>query len=55
MCQVKPYNIYVTLNFPPDTDTPMLQAEMEIKVSTNLKTFKSTKVIFCVKFLWGDN
>ncbi|XP_072169159.1 3-dehydrosphinganine reductase-like isoform X2 [Diadema setosum] len=27
--EVKPYNIYVTLNFPPDTDTPMLQAEME--------------------------
>ncbi|XP_041455506.1 3-ketodihydrosphingosine reductase-like [Lytechinus variegatus] len=27
--EVKPYDIYVTLNFPPDTDTPMLQAELE--------------------------
>lgn len=25
--EVKPYNIYVTINFPPDTDTPLLHSE----------------------------
>ena len=27
--QVKPYNIRVTLSFPPDTDTPGLQDELD--------------------------
>ncbi|XP_033104764.1 3-ketodihydrosphingosine reductase-like isoform X2 [Anneissia japonica] len=29
--EVKPYDIYVTVNCPPDTDTPMLQAESNDK------------------------
>ena len=30
MCtyQVKPYNIYITVSFPPDTDTPGWREEM---------------------------
>lgn len=30
--QVKPYNIYVTVAFPPDTDTPLLAEENKSKV-----------------------
>lgn len=31
--QMKPYNIYVTLAFPPDTDTPGLVEENKTKVN----------------------
>lgn len=30
--EVKPYNIYVTLSFPPDTDTPGFKEELLTKV-----------------------
>lgn len=36
LLQVKPYNIYVTMAFPPDTDTPGLAEENKSKVSTLL-------------------
>lgn len=32
--QVKPYNVYVTVAYPPDTDTPGLAEENKTKVST---------------------
>lgn len=31
--QVKPYNVYVTVAYPPDTDTPGLAEENKTKVS----------------------
>lgn len=31
--QMKPYNIYVTVAFPPDTDTPLLAEENKSKVN----------------------
>ena len=31
--EVKPYNILVSVSFPPDTDTPQLQEEMPHRVS----------------------
>lgn len=34
--QIKPYNIYVTMAFPPDTDTPLLAEENNSKVSVNV-------------------
>jgi 3-dehydrosphinganine reductase len=33
--ELKPYNIYVTLSYPPDTDTPGLKEENLHKVFTN--------------------
>lgn len=36
LLQVKPYNIYVTMAFPPDTDTPGLAEENKSKVGTLL-------------------
>lgn len=33
---MKPYNIYVTLAFPPDTDTPGLAEENKMKVTQQL-------------------
>lgn len=32
--QVKPYNVYVTVAYPPDTDTPGFAEENKTKVST---------------------
>ncbi|PIK39165.1 putative 3-ketodihydrosphingosine reductase [Apostichopus japonicus] len=29
--EVKPYNVYITINYPPDTDTPLLHSEDETK------------------------
>lgn len=34
--QVKPYNVYVTVAYPPDTDTPGFAEENKTKVSTPL-------------------
>lgn len=34
--QIKPYNIYVTLAYPPDTDTPGLAEENKMKVNSSL-------------------
>lgn len=34
--QIKPYNIYVTLAYPPDTDTPGLAEENKTKVHADL-------------------
>ena len=31
--EVKPYNILVSVSFPPDTDTPQLREELETRVS----------------------
>lgn len=31
--QVKPYNVYVTVAYPPDTDTPGFAEENKTKVS----------------------
>lgn len=31
--EVKPYNILVSVSFPPDTDTPQLQGEIPHRVS----------------------
>lgn len=33
LLQIKPYNIYVTVAYPPDTDTPGLAEENKTKVS----------------------
>lgn len=34
--QIKPYNIYVTVAYPPDTDTPGLAQENKTKVNSGL-------------------
>lgn len=34
--QVKPYNVYVTVAYPPDTDTPGFAEENKTKVSVPL-------------------
>lgn len=34
--QVKPYNVYVTVAYPPDTDTPGFAEENKTKVSAPL-------------------
>lgn len=38
LLQIKPYNIYVTVAYPPDTDTPGLAEENKTKVITFLNT-----------------
>ena len=30
--EVKPYNILISISFPPDTDTPQLKEELETRV-----------------------
>lgn len=40
--QIKPYNIYVTLAYPPDTDTPGLAEENKTKVHTCLTQYIAT-------------
>lgn len=44
--QVKPYNVYITINYPPDTDTPLLHSEDETKVS-HLDTTTINCTIIC--------
>lgn len=39
LLQMKPYNIYVTVAYPPDTDTPGLAEENKSKV-----------VVFCITY-----
>lgn len=43
--EVKPYNISVTLSFPPDTDTPSLHEENKLK-SVETKKISETAGIF---------
>ena len=39
--ELKPYNIHVSISFPPDTDTPQLQAEVPQRdtIQSNLASF----------------
>lgn len=51
LLQMKPYNIYVTVAYPPDTDTPGLAEENKTKVNFTIKQW--TKIIlyppfFCI-------
>ena len=41
--QVKPYNVYVTVAYPPDTDTPGFAEENKTKVSIPL--FRAFNVV----------
>lgn len=41
LLQIKPYNIYVTVAYPPDTDTPGLAEENKSKVNISLKKKKT--------------
>lgn len=50
--QIKPYNIYVTVAYPPDTDTPGLAEENKTKVHT-LSTRETPKSIL-PPFLTGS-
>lgn len=43
LLQIKPYNIYVTVAYPPDTDTPGLAEENKTKVNIHLTYFKVTE------------
>lgn len=36
LLKIKPYNIYVTVAYPPDTDTPGLAEENKTKVNISL-------------------
>lgn len=43
--QVKPYNVYVTVAYPPDTDTPGFAEENKTKVSIPLGLFRAFNVV----------
>lgn len=53
LLQIKPYNIYVTVAYPPDTDTPGLAEENKTKVcnSTEKYLLFLLPVSLC-KFSW---
>lgn len=44
--QIKPYNIYVTVAYPPDTDTPGLAEENKTKVNIFLAQYIITSFHF---------
>ena len=51
--EVKPYNIAVSISFPPDTDTPQLQAELPQRsaIATELASYGS---VFQAEQVAGD-
>eukprot|EP01095_Lingulamoeba_sp_RSL-Kostka_P003006 TRINITY_DN138_c0_g1_i1.p1 TRINITY_DN138_c0_g1~~TRINITY_DN138_c0_g1_i1.p1 ORF type:complete len:388 (-),score=108.18 TRINITY_DN138_c0_g1_i1:287-1450(-) len=42
--EVKPYNIFISVSYPPDTDTPMYEQEMKIKPIETVKMSESGSV-----------
>ncbi|KAI5612563.1 vacuolar protein sorting-associated protein 4B, partial [Silurus asotus] len=47
--QVKPYNIYVTMSYPPDTDTPSLAEENKMKIVT-MGLFRTIALFYLSSF-----
>ena len=51
--EVKAYNIGVSISFPPDTNTPQLQAELKQRdaIQKELASYGTSVIFFIIRFI----